>query len=82
MTLSSESNVVIEEKPYESFLNSGNTQWFLSSPKGKISLICLPRKYYKDCPWEIYSIEGNLFEDVERFSSHEQAVKKAKEYLD
>lgn len=60
----------------------GKYQWIFSSEKGEISLIYLPN-YFNDKKtlWEIYS-NNTLFEDVQRFSSQEQAEIKIKEILD
>ena len=60
----------------------GKYQWIFSSEKGKISLVELPN-YFRDGKtlWEIYSLEGNLFEDIDRFDSFEEAEKKCKELL-
>lgn len=47
----------------------------------EISLIeinnCLTEKF----DWEIYCLTGNLFEDVERFRTYEEAEEKIIEYL-
>lgn len=60
----------------------GKWQYIYSSPKGKISLVELPN-YFMDgiTFWEIYSLEGDLFEDIERFLSKEEAEAKIMEYL-
>lgn len=60
----------------------GKYQHIFSSEKGKISLILLMNclwdvKEY----WEIYCLNGNLFEDVERFDTKEEAVKRINELL-
>ena len=60
------------------------------SDKGMISLINLVKsfdsnylqKIYEKYPYEIYCLDGNLLEDVERFSSIELAEKRIKELLD
>ena len=61
----------------------GRWQYIYSSSKGKISLIKLPN-YFGDGQdfWEIYSLEGDLFEDVERFKTKKEAEEKIKNYLD
>lgn len=58
-------------------------QYIYFSNKGKISLIKL-LNYYGDGKdlWEIYSLEGNLLEDVERFLTKTEAEEKIKELLD
>lgn len=60
----------------------GEWQYIYSSLKGKISLVSLPNYYHdgKDF-WEIYSLEGVLFEDVERFPTKEEAEQKIDELL-
>lgn len=61
----------------------GKYQYIYSSDKGKISLVEL-KNYYRDGKdlWEIYSLEGELFEDVDRFSSKEEAEVEIKKLLD
>ena len=48
----------------------GEYQYIYSTTKGKISLIELPN-YFRDgiTLFEIYCLEGELFEDIERFKS-------------
>ncbi len=60
----------------------GSTQFIYSSKKGEISLISLPN-YNLDgtTVWEIYCLKGGIFEDIERFDTQEQAVKKCEVYL-
>jgi hypothetical protein len=60
----------------------GKYQYILSSKKGEISLIEL-KDYFNDNEdlWEIYSLKGNLFEDIERFKTKKQAIKRAGELL-
>jgi len=67
-------------KGYQLF---GKYQHIFSSEKGKISLIRL-KKYYSEKVsfWEIYCLEGNLFEDTERFKIKVKAVKRIKELLE
>lgn len=55
----------------------GKYQYIYSSKKGEISLIEL--KY--DNSWEIYSLKGNFFDDVERFQTKKQAEKRIEELL-
>ena len=59
----------------------GKYHYILESDKGMISLIELPN-YYRDGNtwWEIYSF-NDLFTDVMRFATKEEAIAKAKEYL-
>lgn len=61
----------------------GKYQYIYSSDKGKISLIELPN-YFQDKKnlWEIYCLEGMLFEDIERFDSKEDAEVRIKDVLE
>ena len=52
----------------------GRWQYIYSSKKGKISLIKLIGVGSER--WEIYSLEGDLFEDTERFKSKKEAEQK------
>ena len=60
----------------------GRWQYIYTGSKGKISLISLP-DYFRngETLWEIYCLQGDLFEDIERFDSFYEADKKAKEYV-
>jgi len=60
----------------------GKYQYICSSKKGKISIVEFPN-YFGDGKdfWEIYCQEGDLFDDVERFDTLEEAKKKVKELL-
>lgn len=63
----------------------GKYQYIYESDRGdkKISLIELPNYFGEGVTlWEIYSLEGELFEDVQRFKSKEEAEKKIAEYLE
>lgn len=61
----------------------GKHQYIFSSDKGKISLVYLMDPFMDDENyWEIYSLEGNLFEDVERFKSRILAEKRVAEILE
>ena len=61
----------------------GKYQYIFSSNKGKISCIEL-KDYFGDGVdlWEIYCLEGDLFEDTERFNSFEEAKKRCMELLE
>lgn len=61
----------------------GKWQYIYSSKKGKISLVELPN-YFLDgyTFWETYSLEGDLFEDIERFETKEDAEEVIRKYLD
>jgi len=69
----------LENSPYKIF---GKYQYIYTSDKGVISLIKLIN-YFRDGKdlWEIYCLEGKLFEDVERFDTKKEAVVKTKKYL-
>lgn len=69
----------LENSPYRIF---GKYQYIYTSGKGEISLIKLIN-YYRDGKdlWEIYCLEGSLFEDVERFNTKKEAVVEIKKYL-
>jgi hypothetical protein len=60
----------------------GKWQYVAESVKGKIGIVELP-DYFKDgkTVWEIYSLEGQLFEKIERFDSYEEAESTVKRYL-
>lgn len=60
----------------------GKYQYIVSSKKGKISIVELPN-YFADgvTLWEIMALEGNIFDDIERFPSYYKAVKQAEKYL-
>lgn len=69
----------------------GQWQYIHSSKKGKISLVqiygyplTLDRSYeetWESYQWEIMALEGNLFEDVERYNSKVEAEKRIGELL-
>lgn len=58
-------------------------QYIYTGKKGRISLIELV-DYFSDgvVLWEIYSLQGELFDDVERFKCKEDAEKRIKELLE
>jgi len=60
----------------------GQYQYLIKSKLGTISIVELPN-YFRDgiTFWEIYSLEGNLFEDCLRFNTYEEALKEAKQFL-
>ena len=60
----------------------GQYQYLIESDKGIISIVELPN-YFMDGVdlWEIYCIKGDLFEDIQRFSSYDEALAEAKKYL-
>lgn len=61
----------------------GPTQWWYESEKGIIDLVLLPN-YMRDGKdrWEIMCQKGNLFDDVEAYSTKEEAEARVKELLD
>jgi len=69
----------LENTPYKIF---GKYQYIYTSKKGEISLIKLIN-YFRDGKdlWEIYCLEGGLFQDVERFDTKREAVVQVKSYL-
>jgi len=60
----------------------GEDQHIYSSSRGKISAVLL-KNYFLDGRdfWEIYCLEGNLFEGVERFDTIEEVEQRASIYL-
>lgn len=58
----------------------GRYQYICSSKKGWISCAAITNMYQK-LEWEIYCLEGNLFEDVIKCKSSKDALKKAEEFL-
>lgn len=66
--------------PYQRFSLIGKYQYIYTLRKGRISLISLPDYFMdKKTLWEIYCINGELFEDIERFDTKSQALKRIKE---
>jgi hypothetical protein len=59
----------------------GKEQFVCSSKYGKISIIQLKGMVYVGETWEIYCLDGDLFEDIERFNTFEEAKAKCKVYL-
>ena len=59
----------------------GKYQYIYSSNKGEISLIYLPNYFPNQSFWEIYSLKGNLFKDVERFDTKKEAEKRIEKLL-
>ena len=60
----------------------GKYQYLYTSKNGQISMIELPDYFHDGITlWEIYSIEGDLFEDTERFTNHEEALEAIEKYL-
>jgi len=69
-------------KRIEEELGLGRYQYIFSSKKGKISMIALPNYNFDGkTVYEIYCLEGNLFEDVEQYDSRKKAVERIKELL-
>ncbi len=60
----------------------GEYQYIYFSGTNKISLVEF-KNYYRDGKdiWEIFCQYGNLFEDVEKFDTKEEAEKQIKKYL-
>lgn len=61
----------------------GKYQYIFESNKGKISMIELMNAFYAETNqiWEIYCLEGDLFEDIERFPTRREAKKRIMELL-
>jgi len=61
---------------------TGKYQYIYKTEKGEISLV-LFKNYFNDGKdfWEIYCLNGKLFEDVERFATKIEAEKQIKKYL-
>lgn len=60
----------------------GQYQYIVKSKLGTISIVELPNYFMDNVTlWEIYSLEGNLFEDCPRFKTYEEALKESKKYL-
>lgn len=61
---------------------TGKWQYIYTSPKGKISCVRFLNYFHEgDNFWEIYSLEGGLFEDVERFRTKSEAERQIEKYL-
>jgi hypothetical protein len=60
----------------------GKWEYNIESSKGKISIVEFP-DYFKDGRplWKIYCLEGQLFENVEKFDSYDKAESAVKKYL-
>lgn len=56
----------------------GKWQYICSSEKGKISCVELLHYFHIDesTIWEIFCLEGELFEDTERFPTKDEAMKR------
>jgi hypothetical protein len=71
--------------PYHKYIDKESEVYIYESDKGdkKISLVELPN-YFLDTKtlWEIYCLKGQIFQDIERFSSKEEAEERIKELLD
>jgi len=62
----------------------GKFQYIFSSEKGKISMVQLKNYFYSEGTdfWEIYCLEGKLFDDVERFDTKKGAEKRVRSLLE
>ncbi len=59
----------------------GKHQYIYSSSKGRISLVHMVTGLSDTKVWEIYCLSGDLFEDVERFKTKKNAVKRIRELM-
>ena len=79
--------VELKQNKYMKHPIIGKYQYIYTSEKGKISLVELFGLRFENVmdrttpTWEIYSLEGSLFEDCERFDKKEQAEIRIKELL-
>ncbi len=72
----------IRKRGYKVRYPVGKYRYVYESKKGKISLVCLKHYFGSKNVWEIFSLVGNLFDDVERFKTRKNAEKRIKELLD
>jgi len=64
-------------------MHIGKYQFICSSKKGKISLIKLENYFHDGIDlYEIYCLEGKIFQDCERFGSFDSAMEKVRSLLD
>lgn len=56
----------------------GKWQYIVESTKGKISIV---ERLDEKTLWEIYCLEGHMFEKVEKYDSYEEAEAAARTYL-
>lgn len=60
----------------------GKYHFIFESKRGKISLVQM-KPFLTDMGyWEIFCLEGNLFEDTERFDTKQEAEKRIEEILE
>ena len=61
----------------------GKYQYIASNEKGhEISIVELPNHLRDGVTlWEIYCLEGELFDDIERYDSLDEAIEQSKKYL-
>ena len=61
----------------------GKYQYIISSPKGKISVVELPDYFHNGVTfWELYCLEGDHFDDIDKFHSYKEAEQTARKYLE
>lgn len=61
----------------------GKWQYIFSSKKGQISMVKFLNYFHDgDNFWEIYCLQGNFFDDVERFKTQKQARAHIKKLLE
>ncbi len=61
---------------------TGKWQYLFSSKKGTISCVEMVNYFHDGVDfWEIFSLKGDLFEDVERYDTFEKAKVRCTELL-
>ncbi|MGD1838459.1 MAG: hypothetical protein ACPKPY_10435 [Nitrososphaeraceae archaeon] len=61
----------------------GKYQYILTSKKGQISIAELPDQSKNGITfWELYCLDGDLFEDKQRLHSYKEAEQTARKYLE
>jgi len=74
-----EGTIHVYENPRPDLALFGMRQWIYESEKGKISLVS--PSWVTGGQWEICCLEGDLFDDVERFPTKEEAEERIRRLL-